>query len=231
MGQRQLKKAIVTISTIWLTSTNVAMASSLNNGIELYNAGKYSQALVLLESAVRANPYDPTGHYYLGLCYQGLKQGSLARQHFQWVASNSRDATLRSYAEKAMGSYVSPKAAGSLSVAATTQTTAQSSSPAADTSNEARAKQLGRCKVLMFETSWCHYCHEFAPEFDEAANKYRAVMDFQHIDAEDPANFDIKQKYGIKSYPRLVYLDGKGNLLYNEGRGAFADRVKELTGK
>jgi thioredoxin-related protein len=56
-------------------------------------------------------------------------------------------------------------------------------------------------------------------------------MDFQHIDAEDPANFDIKQKYGIKSYPRLVYLDGKGNLLYNEGRGAFADRVKELTGK
>jgi len=41
----------------------------------------------------------------------------------------------------------------------------------------------------------------------------------------------MKQKYGIKSYPRLVYLDGKGNLLYNEGRGGFADRLKELTGK
>ena len=67
---------------------------------------------------------------------------------------------------------------------------------------------------------------EFAPQFDEAANKYRSLMDFQHIDAEDSGNLELKEKYGIKSYPRLVYLDGKGNLLYNEGRGAFSDRLK-----
>ncbi len=81
----------------------------------------------------------------------------------------------------------------------------------------------------MFETSWCHYCHEFAPEFDAAANKYRGVMDFQRVDAEE--NTDLKAKYNVRSYPRLVYLDGKGNTLYNEGRGAFSERLTELTGK
>lgn len=219
----------LSVTIMCLVSAAPAQAGGLNNGIELYNAGKYGQALPVLEAAVRANPYDPAGHYYLGLCYQGLKQSSLARQHFQWVAANSRDQTLRAYAEKAMGSYVPPKASGSLST--TAAPSASSSGAAAATASEARAKQLGRCKVLMFETSWCHYCHEFAPQFDEAAGKYGSVMDFQHVDAEDPANGDMKQKYGIKSYPRLVYLDGKGNVLYNEGRGAFDERLKELTGK
>lgn len=219
----------MSVSAICLMSAGSARAGGLNSGIELYNAGKYGQALPVLEAAVRANPYDPATHYYLGLCYQGLKQVSLARQHFQWVAANSRDQTLRAYAEKALGSYVPPKASGSLSVSASTPVA--SASVATATAGEARAKQLGRCKVLMFETSWCHYCHEFAPQFDEAASKYGSMMDFQHVDAEDPGNGDMKQKYGIKSYPRLVYLDGKGNVLYNEGRGAFAERLKELTGK
>jgi thiol-disulfide isomerase/thioredoxin len=216
-------------------AAGIAESNDLNKGVELYNAGKYSQSLPLLEAAVRTSPYDASGHYYLGLCYQALKQNSLARPHFEWVAKNARDLTLRSYAEKAVGSFIAPRATGSgISSTGGAQPTTQSAQaiqPAAASNSESQSKQLGRCKVLMFETSWCHYCHEFAPQFDEAAEKYRKDMDFQHVDAEDSANLEMKQKYGIKSYPRLVYLDGKGNLLYNEGRGGFTDRLKELTGK
>jgi thiol-disulfide isomerase/thioredoxin len=84
--------------------------------------------------------------------------------------------------------------------------------------------------VIFFETSWCHYCHEFAPQFDEARRKYQNKMDFQQMDAEhDGAS--LAQRYGVHSYPSLVYLDGSGKLLYNEGRGEFQNRIKELTGQ
>ncbi len=206
----------------------VAASADLSKGVELYNAGKYSQSLPLLEAAVRANAYDDSSHYYLALCYQALKQSTLAKSHFKWVAANSRNATLRAYAAKATAANGTSQTASN---ADTTQVqpAKQPSEQLAMQTSEAKVKQLGRCKVLMFETSWCHYCHEFAPQFDEAAQKYRTV-DFQHVDAEDPSNADMKQKYGIKSYPRLVYLDGRGNVLYNEGRGEFSNRLQELTG-
>jgi len=208
-----------------------ALPADFVKGTELYTSGKYAQSLPFLETAVRENPYDPSRHYYLGLCYQALKQNGLARQQLEWVAKNSRDLTIKSYAEKAVASMVAARTSGSGSALVSTS---QASSPVASTpvANEAsRIKQLGRCKVLMFETSWCHYCHEFAPQFDQAAEKYRSSMDFQHVDAEDSGNQELKQKYGVKSYPRLVYLDGKGNLLYNEGRGDFDERLRQLTGK
>jgi thiol-disulfide isomerase/thioredoxin len=225
-GQALIVSALFIYSTV---AVAIASTSDLSKGVELYNAGKYSQSLPLLEAAVRANPYDDSSHYYLGLCYQSLKQITLAKSHFQWVATNARNATVRSYAAKAMAAYSAPTTASN-SNASEAQPAKQTSQQMVVQAADTKIKQLGRCKVLMFETSWCHYCHEFAPQFDEAAQNYRSV-DFQHVDAEDPANLEMKQKYGIKSYPRLVYLDGKGNVLYNEGRGEFSNRLHELTGR
>lgn len=37
-------------------------------------------------------------HYYLAQCYQGQNQTVLAQMHYQWVASNSKNARLRQYA-------------------------------------------------------------------------------------------------------------------------------------
>jgi len=107
----------IIVSVLSISSTVTAAIASTNDlskGIELYNAGKYSQSLPLLEAAVRANPYDDSSHYYLGLCYQSLKQITLAKSHFQWVAANARNATLRSYAAKAMTAYGAPTAASNL---------------------------------------------------------------------------------------------------------------------
>ena len=232
LGFRIFGKVVI-VSLLSVSSTiAIASTNDFSKGVELYNAGKYSQSLPLLEAAVKATPYDDSSHYYLGLCYQALKQVTVAKAQFQWVAANSRNATLRSYAAKAIGASGASQTSGSSTTSAAQQAPAnQTSQPLATQAGDAKIKQLGRCKVLMFETSWCHYCHEFAPQFDEAAQKYRGFMDFQHVDAEDPSNLDMKQKYSIKSYPRLVYLDGRGNVLYNEGRGDFSDRLHELTGK
>ncbi|MBP7862913.1 hypothetical protein KA183_14605 [bacterium] len=207
------------IVTIFLCGPALADSTSRTQGLNLYNQGKYSQALPFLQKFVRESPYDSSGQYYLALCYQAMKQNGLARQHFQWVAGNSKDQKLKSYAANALNSLSAPQGSGT-NAPVKSQGTSNSGSS---------SRQLGRCKVIMFETSWCHYCHEFAPEFDAAANKYRGVMDFQRLDAEE--NTDLKAKYNVRSYPRLVYLDGKGNILYNEGRGAFSERLTELSGK
>ena len=227
---RTVGRTLIAFGFAFSSSFSVAVAASadFNKGVELYNSGKYSQSLPLLEAAVRANAYDDSSHYYLALCYQALKQTTLAKAHFEWVAANSRNPTLRSYAARATAASGASATATNASVSPAQSAKAPAEQLAVQT-GEAKAKQLGRCKVLMFETSWCHYCHEFAPQFDDAAQKYRTV-DFQHVDAEDPSNADMKQKYSIKSYPRLVYLDGKGNVLYNEGRGEFSTRLQELTG-
>lgn len=213
------------VATTLSTIPAAAGSTSRTDGLNLYNQGKYSQALPYLQKAVTESPYDASGQYYLALCYQALKQNGLARQHFQWVASNSKDPKLKSFATKALSAMPSSQSGGS-SAPGIPQGNMNASTSA---QQKAPTKQLGRCKVIMFETSWCHYCHEFAPEFDAAANKYRSMMDFQRLDAEE--NPDLKAKYNVRSYPRLVYLDGRGNVLYNEGRGDFSERLTELTGK
>ena len=43
-------------------SVAVAASADFNLGGELYNSGKYSQSLPLLESAVRASAYDDSSH-------------------------------------------------------------------------------------------------------------------------------------------------------------------------
>lgn len=203
-----------------------AWAGSLADGVTLYNQGKYSDALPRLQKAVRENPYDGNSHYYLALCYQSLKQNAMARQHFQWVVDGAKDEKLKAYAATALKSLPAARASGTPGGAPLMQPV--TSSAPATSSPQAVRNDLGRCKVIMFETSWCHYCHEFAPDFDAAANKYRGKMDFERVDAEQ--NADLKERYGVKSYPRLVYLDGKGKVLYNEGRGKFSSRLTELAG-
>jgi thiol-disulfide isomerase/thioredoxin len=199
-----------------------AAPSSYAQGVELYSHGKYSQALQVFQSAVKTSPDDASSRYYLALCFLALKQASAAREQFEWVSQNAAEPTLKAYAAKAMKAIPGPAGA------ATVATDEDSSGPA---NNQSQRQKLGRCKVLMFETSWCHYCHEFAPHFDDVAGKNRNTMDFQRLDAEAPSNAGLRQKYNVRSYPRLVYLDGSGNVLYNEGRGPFDVRVQQLAGK
>jgi thiol-disulfide isomerase/thioredoxin len=199
----------------------IAAPSPYEQGVEKYNAGQYALAASALENAIKASPNNTSSHYYLGLSYLALKRQALARQQFEWVAKNSAEPTIKAYATSAMNALPGPPAS-------TISANAELARPSLQ---DQQAKPRGRCKVLMFETSWCHFCHEFAPHFDEVAAKNRNDMDFERLDAEKEPNLILRGKYNIHSFPRLVYLDGSGNVLYNEGRGAFDRRVQELTAR
>lgn len=222
MDIRKMLGTLMIVAVLVASACLPALAGSAayNEGVALYNKGDYKQAQAAFERAIAQTPYDGFSHYYLALCYQSKKQYGPARQHLQWVVNNAKDNRLRAHATSALNRCPAAPASGS---------TSSSGAPATANAGDAAPaprKDLGRCKVIMFETSWCHYCHEFAPTFDDAANKYRGKMDFQRVDAEQ--NTSLRDQYGIRSYPTLVYLDGRGKVLYTEGRGAFQRRLQEL---
>ncbi len=214
---------LVLISAVSLQppcAPTLAAPSDYQQGVDLYKVGKFSLAISALETSIKATPNDASSHYYLALCHLALKQQAQARQQFEWVSLNSAEPTLKAYATSAMNALPAPG-----------DVRGRRYEEELSAGEQAPPRKLGRCKVLMFETSWCHYCHAFAPHFDEVAAKNRSVMDFERLDAEKKPNIALREKYKIHSFPRLVYLDGNGNLLYNEGRAAFDQRVHELTTK
>lgn len=202
-------------------SRAIAEPSLYEQGVEKYKGGQYALAASALEAAEKSSPNVTSIHYYLALSYLALKRQSLARQQFEWVAKNAAEPTIKAYATRAMNA---------LPVPPTAPTTGNEERTIAS-KREYQSRPLGRCKVLMFETSWCHYCHEFAPHFDQVAAENKNDMDFERLNAEKEPNLVLRQKYNIHSFPRLVYLDGSGNLLYNEGRANFDRRVQELKAK
>lgn len=238
-------RALIMAAAITIQVTSPALAiDQYAMAVKLFELKDFQSAATRFEKITQEQPKNEKAHYYLGLSYKALGKFGPAQEQFVWVSENGFDKTCVDYSRQqllamkksATSLRQKPKAfqvaqyGGSQSGSSASSSSSSSSSSTSAMTAQAPAKRnLGRCKVLFFETSWCHYCHEFAPQFDEAKRKYQNKMDFQQLDAEGDGA-DLAQKYGIHSYPRLVYLDGSGKLLYNEGRGAFQDRLKELIG-
>lgn len=225
-----IKKAALTIIagacllTPSLSLTANAHSARLSQGISLFNEKHYDKALPVLKKAVRDNPLDANGHYYLGLCYQELKQATLARQHFEYVVKIAkRNPKLRTYAENALKQL--PKAVeygkgGLKPIAETSPTLAP----------EEMAAQHGRCTILLIESS-NSASRRFSSEFNLAAQKYGRYIEFRRLSGDRPENAYLKTHYKIGSYPWLVYLNKKGKIKHSENRLKFQRRIRELMGK
>jgi hypothetical protein len=212
----------------------------VNAGVVRYNKGEYAAALPILIRTIKASPTDPLYHYYLGLCYDRLHSGASAKGQFVWVAKNSKDKRLRSYAETALHGNSSIISTGSSPAAepATASATDNSNnsisgnSGASSDANYGVSSRLpyGRCKIYFFESA-NKESQQFARIFDAAARSYRGSFNFQRLDVSDPATVTLLQKYKVTTFPHLIYLDGKDTEIYNEGPRTFNTRLTELLGK
>lgn len=210
---------VATILLLAFSQGTAAAPSAFEQAVQSYKAGRYSQALAQFQAVSAANPSDALSHYYMALCYQCLSQVASATQHYQWVATYSRDPSLRSMAQAGMAQLAQYSA----------RRTYTGASPVVDTGR--RSARAGRAavastapvrQVIEFYTDWCGVCKKFAPTFEAAKSRFSQVR-FQQLDAEDPSNEGLVARYGIKAYPTLVYLDGSGKVIRNESGAPMGD--------
>lgn len=80
--------------------------------------------------------------------------------------------------------------------------------------------------VYRFTAEWCGPCKMMAPTIEKLANAYNVEgsgVEIVSIDVEDETNKELKDKYGIRTIPTLVFdKDGEevdrtiGNRQYAE---------------
>lgn len=82
---KKLRKILTALiaSLLLQTASLAAPLWNIQDGIRLFNAQKYEEALEFFEGYVQNTPNDTDGHYYLGLVYKALGDFNLSTYHLQ----------------------------------------------------------------------------------------------------------------------------------------------------
>lgn len=103
-------------------------------------------------------------------------------------------------------------------------------------SNEVHLSDFeGKPVILNFWATWCGYCIQEMPDFEEAYKKYGDEIQFLIVNTDDgiskgekfiankgytfPTYYDLEYNaaitYGISGIPRTIAIDKDGNIKYN----------------
>src|SRR5262249_3356989 len=89
-----------------------------------------------------------------------------------------------------------------------------------------------RPQVLSFCTDSSVPCKQMAPVIEEAKLRYGDRVEFVTVDAADPSNRPLMEKYKVKSLPNLCFLDARGNLVEQligfEGEGPINSALERV---
>ncbi|MBY0357132.1 MAG: hypothetical protein K2W82_03950 [Candidatus Obscuribacterales bacterium] len=196
-------------------------APSMSEALGQFKARHYAQALPLFQNYARSNPQDALARYYCGLCYQYMNQMTLATEEYKWVAAYSKNPQLKAQAENGLAglSRYSRSYGGSAQAASSTNVASASGG---------RTFAKGRLKVMEFYTDWCGVCKKFAPVFESVRSNYGGRCDFQQLNAEDPGNEKIVQRYQIGAYPTTIFADSSGAMVNRLAGSCGEDALKSL---
>lgn len=84
----------------------------------------------------------------------------------------------------------------------------------------AKAKSEDKLVFVDVYTSWCGPCKKMAAEvfpLKEVGDIFNPAFVNYKIDAEKGEGIEIAKKYGVKSYPTYLFVNGDGVLIYRSG--------------
>ncbi len=74
---------------------SVTPPKSFYSGMAEFQAQRYGPAAAFFEQADLSGYCNDKTHYYIALCYHNLNQTQRAIEHYSWVATYSKDPTLK----------------------------------------------------------------------------------------------------------------------------------------
>ena len=80
--------------------------------------------------------------------------------------------------------------------------------------------------LVDFWAEWCGPCHQMAPILEALADEYTGRIKFVKLDTEE--NFDIPDRYGVRSLPTLLLFKGGQQVEKIFGARPKADLVRNL---
>uniref|UniRef100_A0A0D9ZL07 Protein disulfide-isomerase n=1 Tax=Oryza glumipatula TaxID=40148 RepID=A0A0D9ZL07_9ORYZ len=84
--------------------------------------------------------------------------------------------------------------------------------------------------VVEFYAPWCGHCKQLAPEYEKAASvlrKNEPPVVLAKVDAYDERNKELKDKYGVYSYPTIKIMKNGGSDVRGYGGPREADGIVE----
>lgn len=84
------------------------------------------------------------------------------------------------------------------------------------------------CKVIYFYKEQDPLCARFDKDFAAAQGRLKGRLVFEKLKMDDPAHGALLRKYGVRSVPYLVYLDGNGGLIRTDGTTTFIAESEKL---
>lgn len=182
-------RLIVLAALLSIFCAGSAGAQTLNDAVKEFRAGNVKEARRQLRVLDKKWPGNSIIKLYLASSSRKLGDYDEAIKQYKWVARNG-DERYRLKAEEACK-----------------QLSAKSGKPYS-------AKRDHVATIYEFYTKTCVPCKKFAPVFKATAKKFPGIK-FVSLDAEAPENKSLVRKYSISGYPRVVFLDGRQELIYS----------------
>ncbi|MBR3767857.1 MAG: TlpA family protein disulfide reductase [Clostridia bacterium] len=116
-------------------------------------------------------------------------------------------------------------------------------------SNEIKLSEFyGKPIILNFWATWCGYCIQEMPDFEEAYKNYGDDIHFLIVNTDDgiktgeafiekqgytfPTYYDLEYSatitYGITGIPRTIAIDADGNIRYNRSGMLTAEALEDI---
>ena len=178
-----------------------AASSKYDQAVSVYLQDNYAGALPLFEALSKTDPKNAKVHYYLALCHQQLENDKKAASEYEQALSLSKDNAFNEIIKERL--------------ARTKRRLAKSHAGKEEPPPPPAKVHAPLRKIIWFSTNWCSTCKKFNTSWEQAKTKFQGQLSFEHLNAEDPLNWQAVKKYRPKAYPTLVFLDGKNNVISN----------------
>ncbi len=201
------------LSVFFCANATLASESDYNKAVDLYLKNSFEKALPEFQALNKAEPANENVHYYLALCYQRIKEDDKAAAEYTWILKNTKNSAFKEIIQERIKRVNHTKIDDNVKT------------------NIAANHEPVR-KVILFSTNWCGDCRKFQPSWDKTEAEFKGRIVFEHLNAEDPSQKELVDKYKPYAYPTLVYLDAKNNVIENHADGPggdlFAKHLREL---